>query len=250
MWIMLDEVSFYIFLGLTTAFFILLIVNLIIFGKMPPAARAIISCWLKKRTLVIDTDDSGLFIFKAFKKGGDEGQLERKAKKGYTEVKTIPRHSNPLVSTRYYLEKTGIPTFLSYMGKIMVATPKMLAAMRVAKMKKGLPKFVIEWAKENKIPVEVLKETVAEVEGEKKTVIVPEEVEKDLFSIDPRELKEFYRETWDEGAIKIRLRQEYQRGYRDRGTQVTKLLIPVGLIFVALIIIMFVVPWLSKSGMV
>lgn len=236
MWVMLDEISFYMFLGFTAAFFVLLVVTLIIFLKMPPAAKAVIGSWLKKKILVIDSDDSGLLVFKGFKKGGDEGQIERKDKRGYTEVKIIPRHSNPIVAVSYHLEKTGIPAFLSYSGKAVVATPQMLAATRVSQTDgKFIPKEVKEWAKKQNISFEYLTKVR---EGDKE-VVKQKTFKKDLFTIEPRDLKQFYDGTYDEGQYKVRLKQEYQRGYRDRGSQFTKFAIPLGIILIGVIVFIF-----------
>lgn len=251
MWVMLDELSFYLFLGFTAGFFILLAVMLVVFGKMPRGAKAIIGCWLKKGALEMDADDAGHLKLVRTKLSGDEGQLERKDKKGYSNVKIIPRHGNPMVATRYFLEGTGIPVFPAYSGKAVVANPQMLAAMRVARTPKKerdkLPDEIKEWAKSIKVPVKQLVKLVPKDETEE-SQFVEKTTHKTLFGVDFRDIREFFRETWDEGQFKIRLRQEYQRGWRDRGGQFGKIAIPIGIIIAGVVIALVVVPWLAQSG--
>lgn len=239
MWIMLDEISFMLFLGCTAGFFVLLTVLLFVYFKMPTGARSIISCWLKKRTLVVEGDDRGVLSLKDYKKGGDEGQLERKDKRGYLEAKIIPRHSNPIISTPYHLQGTGIPTFLSYSGKTIVGSPQMVAAMNVAasKEKEHLPKHVKEWAKKQHVELTYNK-PIEQEDGKTKYKETTED--HTIFNVKLNFFELFFRSTINMGQFKIMLKQYYQKGKRDAQVGIGKFAIPIVIIIIGVIFAIFV----------
>ncbi len=189
-YLLIEPILFYLGLALSCGFLILFVVFILFLGKMPKAAKAIITCWLKRRTLVIDANEVGQFMFKPFIRKGHEGQLERDIGGGWTEVRLVPRHSNPIVATPYVLEDTGIPCLLSYSPKAIVFTPKMLAAMTVVNtpvdQRKGLSKSLIEWAEKTNMPIELQEEFASKLVDKEGEPLTDEKTGDQLVKIDHR----------------------------------------------------------------
>lgn len=207
---MLDEITYYLLIGLSSiggVFFILFIVFVFLI-RPSKSIRTIISAWMKKLTLTSEATADGRMKLVA-RKRHSEGQLETKIR-GQSNVKMIPQSTNPIFSTRFYLD--GIPIFDSFEGSTVAFPRTATAAMRIAGMKKKdrdeLPESIKAWAKEMKIPV---KKFVRAQSGEKKGKVV----NKTLWTVDKREAIDFFSESPGEMQYQDWLEHRYQEGRRD-----------------------------------
>lgn len=208
--------------------------------KAPGQVWAIIKCWMTKRVLVIAATDTTVLKFTA-RKRREEGQLELK-KGNFKSIKIIPRDANPIISTGFHLEGTGIPTYLSYEGKCVAVSPSTLAAIEVveANEKDKLPKEVKNWAKQQGIKLDVL---VKAKDKDKPNTL--RTITKKLFSLDPRKLKYYFDEIYDENQFTHMLEEARLEGMGLKPGGLSKA-IPIGIIVIALFIIIF----LFASGVV
>lgn len=230
----------------TMAFVGSIAIFIILAMKCPGQVWVVIKSWLFKKVLDIAATDTLSLRFIP-RNRREEGQLE--AQKGkFKSVKVMPRTSNPLFANTYHLEGTGIATVLSYEGKSIAVGPEAVAAMHIVEMSKEdrekLPPEIKRWAKEVKIPVDELVKLKDSKTGEEKEVVKTKY--QMLFSLDPRKLKTYFEEAYDENQFTHMLEEEFLKGQGLKPKGMGGKLIPIGII----LIFVFILIWLLSSGVI
>ena len=170
----------------------------------------------KGEVIVASEDDSAVTSLLRARPYGREGQyITGPDRFGKRIIFVLPRFEDKIFTHRSILKGIRKPFFLHYKGKTGMASAGTLAAIEVVERDRlSLPPQVQAWAKENKI---ITQQTISEEDKKGNVIEKVKTAVEVLFTLDPRKLRDYFHDHYDESQYDVLLEQKYQQGANSRG---------------------------------
>lgn len=243
-----DPTLMFILLGTFLAGFLPLLIMFI----RCPEARAAVKCWLQGGVMIDSADDSGQEELIVARHLGEGIYLAGKNKYGKRRIFVIPRISNPFITKRFILKGIRRPIFHHYAGKTAIVNAETLAAIEVTETEKKeeIPPAVKKWAEEHHVTLPVTTVKLPSDDVMAQPQVTTKEQKIPLFNLDPRQLRYYFAEHYDESQYDVLLERARQEGYMEgRGGSAVmgKWILVIIIIAIVGVLILFVAPTILSA---